>query len=172
MKKLLLSLSLCLGLTVATTPRSHATAGFVMYSGTIFAVGGLIAAAGFIPIAIVDPEVPDNDPMQGPRWVRLAFIAFVAGAVILEGEQEGEIAFARLSGPHAGFSAEDVATYNRELPRLNAIQQTISAEANANPRMDTRARWETLGSRLSPVTMSIAAHSGQELLRNVRVQNN
>ncbi len=176
MKKLLLSLSLCFGLVTATTPKSDAAVGALISAPAVMTVGGVVALVGGVGFAVVAHRT-EGAGMEGLfEYIFFGGAGLVTagiGLVILDGDQQGELAFSRVaadSAAHSGFSAAEIATYNRELSRLNAIQQTISAEVAGNPRLNTQARWQVLGARLSPATLEIAGHNGSAFLQHVSVR--
>ncbi len=176
MKKLLASLALSLGLIAGTTPKAEAVIGLIVSAPAVVTTGGVVAALGGGTAVISLINLQRRDCPEDCVWNSIAFTllggaAAAVGIVILDGDQQGEIAYAPVSVSTAGhnqFSMAEIQTYNRELARLNAIQQTITAEVAANPRLDARARWLQLGARLSPATLEIAAFNGQQLLNQLK----
>lgn len=175
MKKLFVSLAVCLGIMVSTTPKSEAVVGAIVSAPAVMTVGGVVALAGGIGFTIAGARAEGNGFGGIIEYMIYGGIGLVTagiGLVVLEGTGTHEIRFNQVDGSlGGGFSASEIETYNHELTRLNAIQQTISAEVAAAPRMDVRSRWQRLGSRLSPATLEIAAFNGSAFLQRLHVRH-
>lgn len=133
-------------------------------AGPAAVIGGLIALGGGV-------DMKRHIRAGGVRNIFLATVVdgslLVAGLILLDGEQGPEVVFTEVTeGMKATevFSADDIATYNDELDRLNAINQTITVEFSANEHLNATQRWAELSPYLSPATLKVAAFNGEILL--------
>lgn len=148
------------------------------------AVGGLVSLAVSVPAVIafggVSTVVGGVAMFVGDRhqdFDKGFFLffggaaLFVLGIVVLEGEQT--IGFKEVSQEMLhleGVSTEDIVIYNSELDELNAIHREITQEVADDSGVDVKARWQELGSYLSPATIDIAARNSDLLLKSLKTK--
>lgn len=173
MKKFIASclVAVSLSMSVATPARAAIVGAFGGSTlGAVF--GGLMMTAGLGGGAGVIWGAHDG-LCRGWRGVGCAagvvasLGALYVGFVILDGEQQAEITFApidAISKLNERFTEAEIATFNHEVDRLNAITQTILSKVAANPEEDAAALWDKLGTSLSHSTLEIAGVSSAELL--------
>lgn len=169
MKNFITSLALSFGMLLVTTPKSEAIVGAIVSAPAAITIGGVMALAGVGTTTAVGTRVIRCDWDCSLTTAFYGIVATGVGIVVLDGNQAGEIAFAPVNTSSAGhFSKSEIATYNKELTQLNAIQQTITHEVATKKNVDVNARWEVLGAKLSPATIEIAAANGAELLKQLK----
>jgi len=166
MKNAFFAFLLCFTVFAAQTQRSHAAIGAALSAPAAIVVGGVIAAAGAGSTAVclgfnacIGGDGGTLDSLMLLIYIPVAAV----GLLVLDGEQAGEISFTAVPSAQ-GFSADEVAAYNAELDELNAIAQTISAQAAADLHVDAKALWEQYAADLSASTVKIAALHAQQLI--------
>ncbi len=126
MKKLLLSLALCLSLFTATTKRAEA---FVVPGG--YAVGLAIAQVSMLSIGVVaithlHGTTPDGIP-RVPWWM---MIPLAVGMIILDSEQEFSYSgISAADGAKLALTPDEIVSFNNEIDEVNFLVSYVSSEA-------------------------------------------
>lgn len=163
MKKLMNSLVLSLALLVVSTQKSHAVVGLLLGNPIVSAVGGLATLGGYAVTTHNSGDIASN-----LRHGFFGLIVAVVGITLLGETQKAEIEFTAIQDS-SKFTAEELAVYNSELEELNAINQTIAAEATAHPKtVDVEALWNEYGAVLSPETLKVASYTSYKLIKALK----
>lgn len=170
MKKLAAIMALSLGVLVTSVTPARAATALLLNAPAVVTIGALTSLGGFTfsMAALRNIEVNGHNPTDQVVFY-ISRAATFLGLIVLDDDQAGEINFAPVSHMSAAhFSKSEIATYNKELSQLNAIQQTITHEVATHKNVDVKARWEALGTKLSPATIEIAAFNSAELMKQLK----
>jgi hypothetical protein len=141
------------------SPKAEAVVGLILKNKTvtiISAISGGLSGTGAIIAATA------SSVTVWPILGALGFAAFGAvGIVLLDEETVADVSFQPINleneKAYAGFTVDQVKTYNLEVEELNAIRKSLIAEISEETSVEAaKALWDEYKTYLSPATIAIA----------------
>lgn len=178
MKKILCSLVLSISLLSAAlyVPKSEALVGLIFKSKIVKTIGAIGALGGGVGAGIglitASSAATLSAALGGIIIMVYAGLLTGVGLIVLDDNSLADIEFQSLdlnkTAEFEGFSVEEAATYNEELPLLNAIRKTIASEVDeSEDTADAEALWLDYSHNLSPATFEIAKFKASQFLKAI-----
>jgi len=163
--------------TAGFSQNSHALIGVIFKSKPVKVVGAVGSIGGGL-ISILAYNAAINATtigvaISGALYTGFGMIIAGVGLIILDDHRIADIEFKAIDPNqpdlYAGFSRQQVETYNAELDQLNAIRQTMIAETSDEANTaDAEDLWKKYSTLLSKDTVEIAQRNAANFLRAIR----